>query len=133
LGDTVKRVAMAGLCAALFASKPGWTQTVDAAPLSPPVVKYPAFAEFFGLTGYCDVRFAISETGLPIQVRPSCTHTVFCEASREAVGAVRFRPKTEDGVPVVRTKVVYPIEFAMPGNLEPEREPLLPCDEYPIS
>jgi len=82
-------------------------------PIAPPILTYPRAAIDRELEGTCDVTFDVSLKGQPFNVRPLCTHSVFqCEAKR-AIENVSFMPRIEDGQPVERHDVVYPIEFKL--------------------
>ena len=111
-------------------------QTHDARVIDPPTPKYPMLASWLQLEGRCEVRFAIDEDGLAFAVQPACTRPIFCFEAKRAVTAVRFEPKRVDGIPMVRTNIIYPLTWAFhesyydPG-LDPT--PLKPCEELSVS
>ena len=81
--------------------------------------------------------------GHPFGLVTFCTEPIFCYESKRAVSRVRFEPKYESGVPVMRTDVVYPLEYTLsdydPATGEhvakPFRtdKPQRPCREVPVS
>ena len=85
----------------------------DIQPLEPPRPVYPPVAVNRGLTGKCEVSLDVTPQGKPFNVVADCTHEVFVASATEAMKAVTFPPKIVDGQVVVRTGVVYPIEYRM--------------------
>ena len=112
----------------------------DAQPVRPPRPSYPLLAQYFGVSGRCDVRFDVDPYGYPLEIRPYCTHTVFCKSARDAVGQVVFKPKILRGRAVTRRNVVYPLEYsisrdtdAAPGATELSARDVYACVGEPIS
>lgn len=112
----------------------------DEAPLDPdieviesPKVIYPLVANFFDVSGYCDVRFAVKTHGLPVEIQPYCSHIVFCQPAREGVGRARFVPARRNGVPVKRDNIVYPMQFDIIGVTPAPGIELKACDTQAIS
>lgn len=91
-------------------------QTNDAQIKTWPQGKFPRLASWFNVEGHCDVRFSIDEEGYPFAVTPYCTWKVFCFDAKRAVSGATFIPKRIDGIPVIRTNVVYPMEYAFEGS-----------------
>jgi outer membrane biosynthesis protein TonB len=83
----------------------------DAQPIRPPRPVYPALAARAAMPGWCDVRFNVNQDGYPSNIKPFCSHWVFCQSAYDAVSAVTFRPKMLNGRPVPRANVVYPLEY----------------------
>jgi outer membrane biosynthesis protein TonB len=111
-------------------------QDRDARIKSSPQTAYPTLASWFGIEGYCEVRFAIDEEGFPFAVEPACTRKVFCFEAKRAVSGASFYPKMVDGVPTVRTNVVYPMEYFFEGSdydVEVDRNNLEPCENKAVS
>jgi TonB family protein len=107
----------------------------DAQPLRPPTPSYPELAARVGMPGRCIVRFDVTSDGLPINIVPHCTYTVFCKSAADAVAQVKFAPKVVGGQRLERVDVVYPLEYRI-GNTQEEIEasyllirdkPLKPC------
>lgn len=89
----------------------------DVQPLGPPQPVYPLMAGILGLSGYCEVRFSVDQSGRVTEIQPSCSHPVFCASAAAAVEAVRFKPKRKDGKLVPRRNIVYPLHYApAPGT-----------------
>ena len=106
---------------------------VEITVLEPPVAIYPALANFFRVPGYCDVKFAVSPRGLPVDIQPFCSHVVFCQPAREGVGRARFTPAERNGVAVRRGNIVYPMIFTIDGVPPPENLDLQACTTPDIS
>lgn len=105
----------------------------DARPIEPPRPFYPVLASMVRLEGVCIVRFTVNPFGRPVEIEPSCSHIVFCQAAREGVGRAIFEPARLDGRAVSRTNVVYPMEFRLgPEDLKVPAE-LIPCTTQEIS
>lgn len=105
------------VAAALMSGSAAWAkQSRDAQLQEPPRTKYPALAELLGIEGHCDVYFAVDERGLPFAVEPRCTHPIFCFDAKRAVSGTKFKPQLIDGVPSVRTRLIFPIIYAMEGS-----------------
>lgn len=82
-------------------------------PITQPIPIYPDAAARRGITGICDVHLSVSPKGEPFNIRADCSDNVFKRAAEKAVSKVKFAPKIHDGLPVIVTGVVYPIEFRM--------------------
>ena len=117
-------------------------QDRDAQPLNPPQPTYPFLAGLFNVEGYCDVRFAVDEEGLPFGITTNCSHPIFCSEAERAVSRVRFLPMIENGRPTVRGNIIYPLQFSFPRDSEEEeravseqisKQPSGPCREIPVS
>lgn len=101
--------------------------------LEPPKAIYPVVANFFRISGYCDVRFAVNVHGLPVEIQPSCSHILFCQPAREGVGRARFVPARRNGIPVKRDNIVYPMQFDIGGVTPAPGIELKACDTQAIS
>jgi len=115
---------------------PSGAQNQDAQVKTLPQAKYPMIASWLRVEGYCEVRFAVDEEGYPFGITPSCTRPIFCFDAKRAVAAATFSPKLIDGVPSVRTNVIFPMEYAFEGsdyNLETDPRPLELCEEKAIA
>ena len=55
----------------------------------------------------------VSIRGEPFDVRADCTDRVFERAAKKAVEKVKFAPQIRDGLPVMVTGVIYPLEFQL--------------------
>lgn len=80
-------------------------------PTSPPRPEYPYAMQMAYKSGLCDVRFDITEEGIPENVRAECTEDGFVKESERAVSEVRFKPVVIDGVAFHTYNVVYPMEY----------------------
>ena len=80
-------------------------------PLQAPRPTTPYCAVKYGLSGTCEVIFDVSAEGIPINLDPFCSDSIFNKEVVRAVSAVRFAPATIDGVPVEYPGVIYPINF----------------------
>ncbi|MEO1323155.1 MAG: energy transducer TonB [Pseudomonadota bacterium] len=83
----------------------------DLQPLTPPVPVYPRAAIDRGLEGTCEVHLDVSIRGEPINVAADCSDRSFERAAKKAVEKVKFAPQIRDGLPVMVTGVIYPLEF----------------------
>lgn len=141
-------IAALGSCAVTATS--ALAQDRDSQPLNPPQPNYPYLASLFHVEGNCDVRFSVDEEGLPFGLMTSCTHPIFCHEAERAVSRVKFLPKLVDGIPTVRTDIIYPLIFQLQsynpetgewenhkhGDQETYHEnigPSAPCKEIPVS
>jgi tetratricopeptide (TPR) repeat protein len=79
--------------------------------MDPPKPRYPQAMQEAGKSGLCDVKFDISEAGVPENVQAECTDDGFIEESVRAVSLVRFQPTVVDGVTYRIYNAVYPIEY----------------------
>lgn len=119
-------------------AQPGNSATVkdiEAQPIQPPRPVYPSLAARAGMPGICVVHFDVDARGNPTNVRPNCTHGIFCKSARDAMISVKFTPKMIGGLPAPRADVVYPLEYRV-GDDEADQEmrfaklegkPLTPC------
>lgn len=85
----------------------------DAAPIKPPLPRYPRRAAELGKNGSCEVRFDVSKEGKPVNIEAECTSNLFKSEAERAVSEVEFDPLIYKGKPYVRTGVVYPLEFTI--------------------
>lgn len=111
-------------------------QDRDARIKTSPQTAYPTLASWFGIEGYCEVHFAIDEKGFPFGVEPACTRKVFCFEAKRAVAGASFYPKLVDGMPTVRTNVVYPMQYYFEDSdydVEVDRNNLEPCENKAVS
>ncbi|MEM7460433.1 MAG: hypothetical protein AAF331_13285 [Pseudomonadota bacterium] len=111
-------------------------QTQDTKIKTWPKPEYPTLASWFRWEGYCEVRFAIDEAGFPFAVEPSCSRRIFCFDAKRAVTASTFYPKLVDGVPTVRTNVVYPLQYSFnfeQFDEEAHKLKLEPCEERAVA
>lgn len=73
---------------------------------------YPLSAN--GRTATCDVRFSLNEKGVPFNIVPNCSASVFERPVSRAVAKWKYAPKLVDGQPVVRhgmrTSIVFKSE-----------------------
>ena len=129
-------VATAGIAAATPEDR-------DAQPINPPVPSYPLEAAMMDLPGACFVRFDVDVEGLPVNITATCTDEIFCSESKRAISRVFFAPKIVDGEPVMRTDVVYPLEYQLevwdselqrnvPKAVKADAEQL-PCEPVAVS
>lgn len=82
-------------------------------PLQPPKPEYPYAMQMAYNSGLCDVRFDITEGGIPENVRAECTEEGFVKESERAISEVRFKPVVIDGVAFPTYNVVYPMEYSI--------------------
>ena len=111
-------------------------QTTDIKIKTWPTPKFPMLAAWLGLEGHCDVRFGVDEKGFAFAVAASCTRRIFCFEAKRAVSEATFEPKTIDGVPSVRTNVVFPLEFFLDGSSydkDDDPRPLELCEMQAVS
>lgn len=116
----VSRALLGGILAGLLALPPGMAQGADlpdanARPLRPPMPSYPLEAMKAGITGYCDVHFNVDTRGEPGNVRPLCSHRVFCDNAATTIEAIRFMPARRDGQIIVSENIMYPLEYRIEG------------------
>lgn len=91
----------------------------DIQPIEPPTPQYPIELAEKGISAKCKATFNVTITGVVEPGFPvDCTHPGFVDATRSAIGTLRFEPKLEDGQPVRRTGVVYPIEYIVTPDTE---------------
>lgn len=97
-----------------------------------------------GLLSLCiPVQFSADEQGHPFGLVTFCAKPIFCYESKRAVSRGNFEPKYENSLPIVRTDVVYPLEYTM-SDYDPEtgenvakpiqtNKPERPCREAAVS
>ena len=93
-------------------------------------------AAYYGVPGYCETRFSVSEAGVPFEIEVACTHPVFCQAVVVAMQKVTFSPAIRAGQPTKRTNVVWPVSFGFTDEQpEPEilKRMILPCQSLAVS
>ncbi|MEM7639943.1 MAG: energy transducer TonB [Pseudomonadota bacterium] len=111
-------------------------QTQDTRIKTWPKPKYPPLASWLRWDGYCEVRFAVDEEGFPFAIEPACSRKIFCFDAKRAVSASTFYPKLVNGVPTIRTNVVYPLQYSFNFAQYDEdtlRQQLEPCEERAVS
>jgi len=121
---------------ALAVISPAGAQNQDAQVNTLPLTKFPMIASWLRVEGYCEVRFAVDEEGYPFAVTPSCTRRIFCFDAKRAVAAATFSPKLVDGVPSVRTNVIFPLVYLFDGSdysSVNDPRPLELCEEKAIA
>ncbi len=77
----------------------------------PPI--YPIRAAERGIEGECDVLFDINENGVPFNIRPTCTNSIFIYAVKKAVQKWKYQPRIRGGKKVVRTNWKTHIPFRL--------------------
>ena len=108
----------------------------DAVPHNYPQPDYPPQAAYYDVPGYCETRFSVSETGVPIEIEVACTHPIFCQPVVVAMQDVSFSPAIRDGQASKRSNVVWPVSFGFNvGQSEPDimKRMILPCQSAAIS
>ena len=100
----------------------------DAQPIDLPKPVYPSELIEQNVSAQCDNYFDVSPEGYVINLEVKCGHPGFIDSSRNAVAALRFEPKIENGVAIVREGVVYPLVYLMTDDAGNEIAPLLPED-----
>lgn len=120
--------------------KPAVPKDREAVPLTPPTPEYPFPAAYMGWTGRCDVQFNVDAYGYTKDIKPFCTHRIFCKSARDAIGLAQFEPRRERGRPVERPNVVYPLVYLIDNGTNPAvaeamlmAKELTPCTGDPIS
>ena len=111
-------------------------QLVDAQLKVGPEPKFPMIATWLGLEGHCEVRFSVDENGLPFAITPSCTRPIFCFEAKRAISETVYEPKTIDGIPAIRTKMVFPLSFYFAGSgyvRADDPRPLELCEKHAVS
>lgn len=88
-------------------------ENADARPIREPVATYPWRALQNGLEGNCSVQFNVDVRGQPYNLQADCTHAIFRAEAIRAVSKTEFVPKLENGRPVERKNVIYPLEFSL--------------------
>lgn len=75
----LSRLAILGVASAalLGVQHAAAKQTREVQLITPPQAKYPTLAEWLGMEGHCEVRFAVDENGNPFAVEPACTLRIF--------------------------------------------------------
>ena len=115
----------------------------DVVVVKPPVPEYPSIPSWLGLAAICEVRFAVDEQGLAFSLTAECSNPMFCNEAKRSVSRAKFLPKLVDGVPQVRTNIVYPLQFGGAYIDEETGEeivtppppdlPIVPCDDIAVS
>ncbi|MEM7491747.1 MAG: TonB family protein [Pseudomonadota bacterium] len=82
-----------------------------AKPVSPPLPVYPQRAETRGVSGVCDIRFHLTETGEPYDLDVDCSDSVFNRSAYNAISKTRFMPKIDNGRSVGQRDMLYSIEY----------------------
>jgi TonB family protein len=116
-------------------NKESLSEDSEAQPIKPPRPVYPPLAARAGMPGICVVHFDVDTRGNPTNVRPRCTHGIFCKSARDAMISVSFTPKMVGGLPAPRADVVYPLEYRVGDDAadqetrfaKVEGKPLTPC------
>ena len=78
----------------------------------------------------------MDEEGYPFAIEPSCSRRIFCFDAKRAVAASTFHPKLVDGIPTVRTNVVYPLQYSFNIDEFDEdalKQQLEPCEERAVA
>ena len=112
---------------AVLSSSPSFADR-DAQPIETPTPVYPIDLAQQGVSAQCDNYFDVSPEGYVINLEVKCGHPGFLESSRNAVSTLRFEPKIEDGVAVIRKGVVYPLWYIVADDEGNEIAPLRPED-----
>ena len=81
--------------------------------IRPPMPTYPSKAASRGLSGTCNVAFAIDTRGKPFNVTAACTDAVFKSEAERSVLKAEFAPQLVDGQFVNVTGLEYPLEFKL--------------------
>ncbi|MEQ8558573.1 MAG: energy transducer TonB [Henriciella sp.] len=111
--------ATAALGTALVLALPSAADDSNVQPIKPPVPQYPIELAQQGISSKCKATFDVSKEGfVETGIEVECAHPGFVEATRTAIETLRFEPKMEDGQPVRRTGVVYPIEYLVTPDTE---------------
>lgn len=113
----------AGLGLTVMLSGASTADDLHVQPLNyPSQVLYPTELAEKGIEGKCVVRFSVDENGLVEPgAKADCTHEGFESASENAVYSLRFEPRIKDGKPVRMLNLVYPFEFSMSYEPQPEK------------
>ncbi len=78
-----------------------------------PMPVYPSKAATRGISGSCNVAFAIDPRGKPYKVSAMCTDPVFKSEAERSVLKAEFAPQLIDGQFVSVTGLEYPLEFKL--------------------
>ena len=95
----------------MLTATPSIAEDRDAAPISAPLVTYPAAMAEQGIGAECQAILDVSADGLPENIRADCTHPGFVAVTIESAKTLRFEPKIKDGKAVRRKGVEYPLVF----------------------
>ena len=100
-----------------------------------PEVKYPAFANFFKVPGYCEVQVDIRDGDEMLIRTAQCSDKLFCRSAIESMKTAVIRTKYEDGLSASRKGIIWPIQFSIPGKQDASRDlnSLVYCTEDSIS
>jgi TonB family protein len=78
--------------------------------------QYPPMLRAAGLPGSAQVRFRVTEEGMPTELRTiHASHPAFGEAAVRALGVARFRPARSGGSAVAYT-ITMPVRFQLSGE-----------------
>ncbi len=110
---------------ALLISAPSYADR-DTQPISASVPEYPQQMAIEGISAVCLSYFDVTPEGYVTNLEVDCGHPGFINATRNAVSTLRFEPKTEDGIAVLREGVLYPLEFVVMDDVGNAIEPLRP-------
>lgn len=86
-------------------------EVIDGIAYPQPMPTYPIEAAIAGEEGACLVYFDLSMSGHPVNVAAACTSEAFTDAAETALRQSRFPPAMENGEPVRRERMVYPLTF----------------------
>jgi len=78
-----------------------------------PMPVYPSKASARGISGSCNVAFAIDPRGKPYKVSAACTDPVFKSEAERSVLKAEFAPQLVDGQFVSVTGLEYPLDFKL--------------------
>lgn len=78
------------------------------------IATYPKRAAERGIEGKCEVAFSVDQSGIPFDIKPTCTNDVFLEEAEEAVARARFEVRIVNGSPRERHGVGQIITFDLP-------------------
>lgn len=74
--------------------------------------------------------------GFRLGLNPPVHERFFCFEAKRAVAGASFYPKLVDGMPTVRTNVVYPMQYYFEDSdydVELDRNNLEPCENKAVS
>lgn len=80
-------------------------------PIIVPAPRYPKAMARARKSGSCEVRFDLTEEGIPFDLTADCNEEGFAAESLRAVSEVRFEPLVIGGIPRRYFNVVYPLEY----------------------
>lgn len=117
----------AALAIAALSASPSFADR-DTQPIDYPVPEYPIDLANAGVSAQCDNYFDVSPEGYVINLEVKCGHPDFNASARNAISTLRFEPKIVDGEAVIRTGVVYPLEYRVTDTDGIETPLLMPED-----